>query len=107
MLVKDIDLVRLIMLHEYELLDTSHVVRPDYMILYYARRLEILQLSRHQLSLSCEVMKDIRGYVKHKEALSEIDNAKKIVQASLRLLGRVIGILEQDIVVEAEDQMKH
>ncbi len=107
LLVKDLDLVRLIILHEYELLDTSSVVREDYVSVYYARRLEILQLSRQQLSRHYEVVKGICGHVNHKEALCEIQEAGKIIQASLRLFDRVIVLLEEDMIVEAKDLIKH
>ena len=107
LVIKEIDLIRLTVLHEYELLDTSRIVQDEFIHLYYARRLEILQLSRDQIRGHYDGLEGLCGRITHKQGLHEIDNAKEIIQSSLQLFDDIIRILEQDIVIEAENQTRH
>jgi hypothetical protein len=107
LVIKDIDLIRLTVLYEYELLDTSRIVQDEFIHLYYARRLEIFRLSREQMRGYYNGLEGLCGSITHKQELREIDNAKEIVQSSLRLFDEIIRTLEQDIVIEAEQQTRH
>jgi hypothetical protein len=107
LVMKDIDLIRLTVLYEYELLDTSRIVQDEFIHLYYARRLEILRLSREQIRGHYNGLEGLCGGITHEQELREIDNAKEIVQSSLRLFDEIIRALEQDIVIEAEQQTRH
>jgi hypothetical protein len=105
--IKDIDLIRLTLLYEYELLDTSRIVQDEFIPLYYARRLEILRLAREQIRGHYDGLEGLCGGITHKQELREIDKAMEIVQSSLRLFDDIIGTLEQDIVIEGEQQTRH
>lgn len=107
LVIKEIDLIRLTVLYEYELLDTSRVVQEEFINLYYARRLEILHLSREQIRGHYDGLEGLCGGIRHKQGLNEVDNAKEIVQASLRLIDHIIRTIEQDIVIEAKEQTRH
>ena len=107
LVMKDIDLIRLTVLYEYELLDTSRIVQDEFIHLYYARRLEILRLSREQIRGHYNGLEGLCGGITHEQELREIDNAKEIVQSSLRLFDEIIRALEQDVVIEAEQQTRH
>ena len=107
LVIKEIDLIRLTVLYEYELLDTSHIVKEEYINLYYARRLEILQLSREQVRGHYDGLEGLCGGIRHEQGLNEIDHAKEIIQASLGLIGDIIRTLEQDVVIEAKEQTRH
>ena len=107
LVIKDIDLIRLIVLYEYELLDTSHIVQDEFIDLYCDRRLEILCLSREQIRGHYNGMEGLCGGITHKQGLREIDRAKKIVRSSLQLFDDLIRTLERDIVVEGRGQTRH
>ena len=107
LVIKDIDLIRLTVLYEYELLDTSRIVQDEFIHLYYGRRLEILQLSREQIRGHYDGLEGLHGGVTHEQELREINHAKEIVQSSLRLFDDIIQTLEQHIVREAEQQTRH
>jgi hypothetical protein len=68
LLIKEIDLIRLTLLHEYELLDMSRIVQEEYTHLYYARRIEILQLSTQQIGRHFETLEGLCAAITHKEA---------------------------------------
>ncbi len=105
--IKEIDLIRVTVLYEYELLDTSRIVRDEFIHLYYARRPKILRLSRDQIRGHYDRLKGLCGCITYKQGLHEIDNAKKIVHSSLHLFDDIIRTLEQDIVIEAHDKTRH
>jgi hypothetical protein len=107
LVVKDIDLIRLTLLYEYELLDTSRIVQDEFIHLYYGRRLEILLLSREQIRRHYDGLEGLCGGITHKQELREIDKAMEIVQSSLRLFDDIIRTLEQDIVIEAGQHTRH
>jgi len=107
LVIKDIDSIRLTVLYEYELLDTSRIVQDEFIHLYYGRRLEILRLSREQIRGHYDGLEGLCGGITDKQDLREIDNAKEIVQSSLQLFDDIIRTLEQDILIEADQQTKH
>ncbi|MDY6839353.1 MAG: hypothetical protein SWH78_15415 [Thermodesulfobacteriota bacterium] len=107
LVMREIDVIRLTLLYEYELLDTSHIVQEAFIHLYYARRLEILQLSREQIRGHCDGLDGRVSGMKDEEALREITHAREIVQASLRCMDDIIRALGQDIVVEGKQQTRH
>ncbi len=107
LVIKEIDLIRLTVLYEYELLDTSHIVQEEFINLYYARRLEILQLSRGQIRGHYDGLERLCGAIRYEQGLNEINHAKEIIQASLRLIDNIISTLEQDILTEAKEQTRH
>ena len=107
LVIKDIDSIRLTVLYEYELLDTSRIVQDEFIHLYYGRRLEILRLSREQIRGHYDGLEGLCGGITDKQDLREIDNAKEIVQSSLQLFDDIIRTLEQDILIEAERQTRH
>ena len=107
LVIKEIDLIRLTVLYEYELLDTSRIVHEEFMNLYYARRLEILYLSREQICGHYDGLEGLCGGIRHEQGLNEVDKAKEIIQASLRLINDIIRTLEKDIVIEAKEQTRH
>ena len=67
LVIKDIDLIRLTVLYEYELLDTSRIVQDEFIHLYYGRRLEILQLSREQIRGHYDGLEGLHGGVTHEQ----------------------------------------
>ena len=107
LVIKEIDLIRLTLLYEYELLDTSRIVQDEFIHLYYARRLEILRLAREQIRGHYDGLEGLCGGMMHKQELREINHAKEIVQSSLRLFDDIVRTLEQEIVIEAEQQTRH
>jgi hypothetical protein len=107
LVIKEIDLIRLTVLYEYELLETSHIVQEEFINLYYARRLEILQLSREQVRGHYDGLEGLCGGIRDEQGLNEIDHAKEIIQASLGLIDDIIRTLEQGIVIEAKEQTRH
>ncbi len=107
LVIKDIDLIRLTVLYEYELLDTSRIVQDEFIHLYYGRRLEILRLSREQMRGHYDGLEGLYGGIRDKQELREINHAKEIVQSSLRLFDDIIRTLEQGIVIEAEQHTRH
>ena len=107
LVIKDIDLIRLTLLYEYELLDTSRIVQDEFIHLYYARRLEILRLAREQIRGHYDGLEGLCGGMMHKQELREINHAMEIVQSSLRLFDDIIRTLEQEIVIEGEQQTRH
>lgn len=107
LVIKEIDLIRLTLLYEYELLDTSRIVQDEFIHLYYGRRLEILRLAREQIHGHYDGLEGLCSGIMHKQALREINHAKEIVQSSLRLFDDIVRTLEQEIVIEAEQQTRH
>jgi hypothetical protein len=79
-------------------------VDPD---LYYARRLEILQLSREQIRGHHDGLEGLCGGIGHEQGLNEIDHAKEIIQVSLWLMDDIISTLKKDILIEAKEQTRH
>ena len=82
-------------------------MQDEFIHLYYARRLEILRLSREQIRGHYDGLKGLCGGIAHEQELREINHAKGIVQSSLRLFDDIIQTLEQSIVIEAEQQTRH
>ena len=107
LVIKEIDLIRLTLLYEYELLDTSHIVQEEFINLYYARRLEILKLSREQIRGHYDGLAGLCVGMRHEDALSQIALAREVVQVSLRLMDEIVRTLEQDIVIEGKQQTRH
>ena len=107
LIIKDIDSIRLTVLYEYELLDTSRIVQDEFIHLYYGRRLETLRLSREQIRGHYDGLEGLCGSITDKQDLREIDNAKEIVQSLLRLFDDIIRTLEEDILIEADQQTRH
>ena len=105
--VKEIDIVRATLLGQYELLDTSRIVKPEYLAAYYTRRLEILEMTRRQLSVHVEEIVAIGRATQAAEVLKEIERASNQVRWSMDSLDAVIGILKDRTMGEGSDRTLH
>jgi hypothetical protein len=105
--IKAIDLMRIMLLYEYELLDTSHVIQDDYVSSYYARRIEILVMAKEQISGQLKELEDLRRQIYHTRASDCIDQAGGIIGSSLRVVNDTVTFLENEIVAAGTDRTKH
>ena len=105
--IKEIDIIRITLLYEYELLDTSAVVQTEHLSLYYDRRLEILLMTKEQI---LGHYKELQGWTKHityNEVLHEIYRAPEVIASALRLLDDIIEVLNQHIMKQRSDKTMH
>jgi hypothetical protein len=105
--IKIVDLMRIMFLHEYELLDTSHIIQKDYMSSYYARRMEILIMTKAQISGHLKELEDLRDQISYPQALDCIDRAGGILSSSLQIVQDTIEVLENRIVASGMKRTKH
>ena len=105
--VKVVDLMRITLLYEYELLDTSHVIRDDYVSSYYARRIDILVMTKEQILGHLKELQDLQRQISLASASDCIDQACEIIESSLHVVNETVAFLEKDIVAAGAGQTKH
>ena len=105
--VKEIDIVRISLLYEYELLDTGNVVLDAYVSSYYARRVEILRMTGEQVRGHKQELEQIRKTIFHDEARKLIAQGTEIVHTACELLDSVIENIEQRILRDRDSQTTH
>ncbi len=104
---KEIDIVRITLLYEYELLDTGNIVLDAYASSYYARRVEILRMTVEQIRGHTRELGGIRQSTSHEQARQVMDEGMKNMKAAGQILDRVIDRFEQRILKESDKQTTH
>ena len=105
--IKEIDLVRTMLLYEYELLDTASIISDSYHLSYYARRLEILRMTVKQIQSHHNVFYEKTGQLDSKKAKEAVSRGADILLSSIKNLGKIIDSLEQSIIMEKKDRTTH
>lgn len=105
--VKEIDIVRVTLLGQHELLDTSNIIRPQYLFDYYARRLEILEPTRDQLLLHVREIVAIGRNAQDPQAVRKMEQARVQVDSSIEIIDAIIGILKDRSLAEGKDRILH
>jgi len=105
--IKEIDIIRITLLYEYELLDTSAVVQTEHLSLYYDRRLEILLMTKEQILGHYEELQGCSKHITYKEALQGIYRAAEVIDSASRLLDDITEMLDQHIMKQRSDKTMH
>jgi len=105
--IKEIDIIRITLLYEYELLDTSAVVQAEHLSLYYDRRLEILLMTKEQILGHYEELQGCSKHITYKEALQGIYRAAEVIDSASRLLDDITEMLDQHIMKQRSDKTMH
>ena len=105
--IKEIDIIRVMLLGQYELLDTSRIVQVEYLAAYYERRLEILEMTRSQLAVHADEMVAIGGVIESGRAVEWIERASRQVRSSIQIVDAIVGLLESRAMAAAKDQTLH
>ena len=105
--IKEIDIIRITLLYEYELLDTSAVVQTEHLSLYYDRRLEILLMTKEQILGHYEELHGCSKHITYKEALQGIYRAAEVIDSASRLLDDITEVLDQHIMKQRSDKTMH
>ena len=105
--IKEIDIIRITLLYEYELLDTSAVVQTEHLSLYYDRRLEILLMTKEQILGYYEELQGCSKHITYKEALQGIYRAAEVIDSASRLLDDITEMLDQHIMKQRSDKTMH
>ncbi len=104
---KEIDIIRITLLYEYELLDTSAVVQAEHLSLYYDRRLEILLMTKEQILGHYKELQGCSKHITYKEALQGIYRAAEVIDSALRLLDDITEVLDRHIMKQRSDKTMH
>lgn len=96
--IKTVDVIRAMLLYEYELLDTSHVIYEELVPSYYARRVEILRMMKEQIGDHLKELDDLRSRISHRRVLDCIDQARSVIGSSSGLLNDTASFLEDVII---------
>lgn len=107
LIIKTIDLLRIMLLYEYELLDTSPIIQNDCVSSYYARRIEILGMAREQIIGHLNELEDLRRQISSPQASDRIEQAGGIIRSSLQVVNDTVAFLENEIVAAGIDRTKH
>jgi len=105
--IKEIDIIRITLLYEYELLNTSAVVQTEHLSLYYDRRLEILLMTKEQILGHYEELQGCSKHITYKEALQGIYRAAEVIDSASRLLDDITEMLDQHIMKQRSDKTMH
>ena len=105
--IKEIDIIRITLLYEYELLNTSAVVQTEHLPLYYDRRLEILLMTKEQILGHYEELQGCSKHITYKEALQGIYRAVEVIDSASRLLDDITEMLDQHIMKQRSDKTMH
>jgi hypothetical protein len=105
--VKEIDIVRVTLLGEYELLDTVQIVRPEYRSAYFARRLEILRMTKAQLGIHLDEMIALGGSIQEAEIVHWIEVAGDLVRSSIEVVDTILDILGGEAIADRKGHTLH
>lgn len=105
--IKTVDLIRAMLLYEYELLDTSYVIQDEFLSSYYARRVEILVMTEEQIQGRSEELTALRHRISCPAALDCLDRATVLAALSVELLGDVVGLLQDHIMTRGQRETRH
>ncbi len=105
--IKEIDIIRITLLYEYELLDTSAIVQTEHLSLYYDRRLAILLMTKEQILGHYEELQGCVKHIMYKEVLQGIDRAAEVIDSALRLFDDIIEVLDQRVMEQRSDETMH
>jgi hypothetical protein len=107
MAIRQLDIVRITLLYEYELLDTSNIIQEEYLTSYFARRIEILQMTREQLLGHCRELQKMADHMGRTVGREQIERCLDIILSSQQCLDRIVKSLEQNIVLHRERHTTH
>jgi hypothetical protein len=105
--VKEIDIVRVTLLGEYELLDTAQIVRPEYRPAYFARRLEILQMTKAQLGIHLDELMAIGSNVQEAGIIHWLEGAGSLVRSSIEVIDTIMDILRDEATTDRKGETLH
>jgi hypothetical protein len=105
--IKEIDIVRIMLLYEYELLDTAHIILEEYLSAYYARRIEIERMTVLQIQGRKRELTELRGHIVHENGRKILETAAEILAKTDHLLGQVIDELEQHVINDKDGNIVH
>ena len=105
--VKEIDIVAVTLLGQYELLDTTPIVQSQHLSDYYARRLEILEMTRPRLESHVDELVAIGDRIDIAQAAAWIGRATQQVRSSIQVIDSIMETLRGWTMAAAKDQTVH
>lgn len=105
--VKEIDIVVVTLLAQYELLDTIAIVQSQLLSDYYARRLEILEMTRPRLESHVVELVAIGDRIEIGQGAAWIDRAIQRVRSAIAVIDTIMENLRSRTMAAAKDQTLH
>lgn len=105
--IKEIDIVRIMLLYEYELLDTAHIIPEEYLSTYYARRIEIERMTAIQIQGHRRELTELQDHIRDENARKIIETAMEMLAKADNLLGLMIDRLKQHVINEKNEKIVH
>lgn len=105
--VKEIDIVRVMLLGEYELLDTARIVDPEHLPAYHARRLEILEMTAAQLQIHSNEIASLSTELEEARVVHWKTTAVDLITSARTVIDRIITLLGREAMSERSDHTVH
>jgi hypothetical protein len=105
--IKEIDIVVVTLLAQYELLDTIAIVQSQLLSDYYARRLEILEMTRPRLESHVDELVAIGDRIEIGQGAAWIDRATQRVRSAIAVIDTIMENLRSRTMAAAKDQTLH